>query len=91
MIVQFTPKGWTDYQHWVTNDRNGLQRLNALIEDSRRNLFKGLGKPEPLKGDLHGWWSRRITGDHRLVYRVVGSAGADQRVVIAACRYHYER
>ena len=91
MIVQFTPKGWADYQHWVENDRDVLQRLNLLIEDCRRHLFKGLGKPEPLKGDLQGWWSRRITGDHRLVYLIKGSANSDQRVVIATCRYHYER
>jgi toxin YoeB len=91
VIVQFTSKGWTDYQHWVANDRDVLQRLNALIEDARRNLFKGLGKPEPLKGDLQGWWSRRITGDHRLIYQIAGAVRVDQRVVIAACRYHYER
>lgn len=88
MKVHFTAEGWEDYQHWVRNDRETIARLNALIEDARRNLFKGLGKPEPLKGDLTGWWSRRITGDHRMVYRVAGS-GLDQRIEIAACRYHY--
>ena len=89
MKVHFTNEGWADYQHWVANDANTLGRVNALIEDTRRNLFKGLGKPEPLKGDLSGWWSRRITGDHRLVYRIEGKAGSDQRIEIAACRYHY--
>jgi len=67
-----------------------LARINLLIEDARRNLFKGLGKPEPLKGDLSDWWSRRISGEHRLVYRIVGKAGADQRIEIAMCRQHYE-
>lgn len=89
MKVHFTEDGWADYQHWVAADRDTLERLNQLIEDVRRNLFKGLGKPEPLKGDLSGWWSRRITGGHRLVYRIAGKAGTDQRVEIAACRYHY--
>ena len=89
MKVHFTDDGWSDYQHWVQNDQDLLRRTNALIEDARRNLFKGLGKPEPLKGDLRGWWSRRISGDHRLVYRIAGKAGVDQRIEIAACRYHY--
>ena len=89
MKVHFTEDGWSDYQHWVQNDQNMLGRTNALIEDARRTLFKGLGKPEPLKGDLRGWWSRRISGDHRLVYRIAGKAGVDQRIEIAACRYHY--
>jgi toxin YoeB len=63
--------------------------VNALIEDARRHPFAGLGKPEPLKGDLAGWWSRRITAEHRLVYRVQGRRGADQRIEAAQCRYHY--
>ena len=89
MKVHFTEDGWADYQHWVAADRDTLERLNQLIEDVRRNLLKGLGKPEPLKGDLSGWWSRRIKGGHRLVYRTAGEAGRDQRVEIVACRYHY--
>ena len=89
MKIHFTDDGWDDYQHWVRHDRAILERVNSLIEDARRNLFKGLGKPEPLKGDLSGWWSRRISGDHRLVYRIEGRAGTDQRIDIAACRYHY--
>ncbi len=88
MRVPFTPDGWSDYRHWAETDPEILKRVNALIEDCRRNLVRGLGKPEPLKGDLSGWWSRRITGDHRLVYRIEG-AGAEQRVVIVACRFHY--
>ena len=91
MRVHFTTEGWEDYQHWVATDIDVLRRLNQLIEDCRRNLFKGLGKPEPLKGVLQGWWSRRITGEHRFVYRIEGMTGVDQRLVVAACRYHYER
>lgn len=88
MKVHFTADAWADYRHWQDADRAILDRLNALIEDTRRSPFKGLGKPEPLKGPLSGWWSRRITGDHRLVYRVAGQ-GPEQRIEIAACRYHY--
>lgn len=88
MNILFTDAGWEDYQHWVDGDRDVLSKLNSLITDVRRSPFKGLGKPEPLQGNLSGWWSRRITGEHRLVYRIVGEGGG-QRIEIAACRYHY--
>jgi toxin YoeB len=84
----FTPNGWADYQHWIKTDRTMLARLNELLRDVRRDPFKGLGKPEPLKGDLSGWWSRRITQEHRLVYRVVGK-GEAQQIEVVACRQHY--
>jgi toxin YoeB len=84
----FTPNGWADYQHWIEADRVMLVRLNELLRDIRRDPFKGLGKPEPLKGDLSGWWSRRITQEHRLVYRVVGK-GEAQQIEVVACRQHY--
>ena len=89
MNLLFTETGWSDYLYWVENDTAILARLNAVIEDCRRRLFTGIGKPEPLKGDLSGWWSRRITGEHRLVYRIEGKPAVDQRIVISACRYHY--
>ena len=89
MKVWFTAEGWEDYLHWTTTDRDTHQRLNDLIEDTRRHPFTGLGKPEPLKGPLAGFWSRRITREHRLVYRVAGKAGEDQRVEVVQCRYHY--
>jgi toxin YoeB len=89
--VHFTDIAWQDYQHWVLHNDAILRKVNDLIEDARRRPFVGLGKPEPLKGDLAGWWSRRITGDHRLVYRVAGKRGADQRIEVASCRFHYER
>lgn len=79
---------WEDYQHWQQTDAKLLARLNGLIRDSMRQPFRGTGKPEPLKGDLSGWWSRRLTSEHRLVYRVSGS-GAAQSLEIAQCRYHY--
>ena len=67
-----------------------LRRINELIENARRTPFAGIGKPEPLKGEFSGWWSRRIDREHRLVYRVEGQADA-QTLVIAACRFHYGR
>lgn len=88
MKLVFAAAAWEDYQHWVTNDGKLLVRLNHLIEECRRSPFKGTGKPEPLRGDLQGWWSRRLTSEHRLVYRVAGS-GDEQRLEIAQCRFHY--
>jgi toxin YoeB len=87
--VHFSTNGRDDYQYWLENDSATLLRINALIKDARRNAFQGLGKPEALKGELSRWWSRRITGEHRLVYRVQGKAGQDQRIEILMCRNHY--
>jgi toxin YoeB len=86
--VVFSDEGWEDYLHWVENDPKILERLNALIEECRRSPFKGRGKPEPLKQDMKGWWSRRITGEDRLVYRVEGK-GRAQALEIIQCRFHY--
>lgn len=88
MRIAFTPDGWDDYLHWQKNDRETLRRVNELIRDAARTPFAGMGKPEPLKGNLKGWWSRRITGEHRIVYRVTGEGNA-QVLEIAACRFHY--
>jgi toxin YoeB len=86
--VVFDREAWAHYVQWQTEDGAALARINALIEDCRRSPFKGLGKPEPLRQNLSGWWSRRITGEHRLVYRVRGS-GNEQALEILSCRYHY--
>ncbi|MFD1883853.1 Txe/YoeB family addiction module toxin [Paracoccus pacificus] len=88
MKLIFSDGAWEDYLHWQNSDAKILQRLNELIKETQRNPFKGMGKPEPLKGDLSGWWSRRITQSDRFVYRVSGS-GQDQALEIAQCRYHY--
>jgi toxin YoeB len=84
----FSDQAWADYLHWQANDAATLDRVNALIKECQRTPFRGTGKPEPLKGDLKGWWSRRITLEDRLVYRVAGTGG-DQRLEVAQCRYHY--
>jgi toxin YoeB len=84
----FSPRAWEEYQHWIENDPIVHKRLNDLIKECKRTSFKGGGKPEPLKGDLQGFWSRRLTKEHRLVYRVKGK-DADQFLEIASCRFHY--
>lgn len=88
MKIVFSAHGWHDYLHWVEADPRILKRLNALIEECCRSPFRGTGKPEPLRGDLQGWWSRRLTHEDRLVYRVAGK-GDDQCLEIAQCRMHY--
>ena len=75
---------WADYLRWQQADRAILTRINALLRDISRNGDAGIGKPEPLKHGFQGYWSRRITDEHRLVYRIVGD-----EIRIAACRYHY--
>lgn len=88
MIITFRSAAWDDYVAWQTEDPKVLERINLLIEECRRDPFRGTGKPEPLRQNLTGWWSRRITGEHRLVYRVRG-AGDAQALEVLSCRYHY--
>jgi toxin YoeB len=84
----WTDRGWTDYTYWQDIDVKMLKRINEMIRDMRRSPFQGIGKPEPLRNDMSGWWSRRLTQEHRIVYRVTGS-GETQAIEIAACRFHY--
>jgi toxin YoeB len=84
MRLIFSERAWEDYQFWQRTDPKLLARLNALIKECERSPFQGIGKPEPLKGRLAGWWSRRLTQEHRLVYRVNEDA-----LQISQCRYHY--
>ena len=88
MRLVFADQAWDDYLHWQAADANTLERVNGLIRECMRTPFKGTGKPEPLRGELQGWWSRRTTLEDRLVYRVTGK-GPAQRLEIAQCRYHY--
>ncbi len=85
MRLMWLPGGWEDYLYWQQQDRKTLKRINELIRDTLRTPFSGIGKPEPLKGNLSGWWSRRISQEHRLVYRVEG-----KMLVILQCRFHYD-
>ncbi len=88
MRIVFDAEAWDDYLHWQATDRKMLARLNALIVECQRLPFTGTGKPEPLRKNLRGWWSRRIDREHRLLYRVTG-ATENQVLEIAQCRYHY--
>lgn len=83
--IRFTPTGWADYNTWAETDRKALLRINRLIEATTREPFTGLGKPEPLRHQYRGCWSRRIDDEHRLVCRIEGS-----HLVILQCRYHYD-
>lgn len=84
MILAWTEAAWNDYLWWQTKDRAAIKRVNRLIEDTTRHPFEGIGKPERLKQDLNGFWSRRITQEHRLVYAV-----DSETLTIIACRFHY--
>ena len=84
MKILFSSQAWDDYLYWQQTDRKVLKRINDLIREIARSPFAGVGKPEPLRHALAGYWSRRIDDEHRLVYKVDGDA-----VVIAQARYHY--
>jgi toxin YoeB len=86
--MRFSSRSWAEYLNLMAHDAKLFAKVNGLIEECRRDPFRGTGKPEPLGGNLSGWWSRRISQEHRLVYRIVGS-GAEQTLQVAQCRYHY--
>ena len=88
MKLTFDEVAWAQYVKWLEEDRKVVGRINTLIAECLRDPFRGTGKPEPLRQNLTGWWSRRITGEHRLVYRVRGS-GEGQALEVLSCRYHY--
>ena len=88
MKVVFSAEAWDDYLAWQRGEPETAERINELIQSARRTPFNGIGKPEPLKADLSGFLSRRITREHRLVYRVAGN-GDDQQIEVASCRLHY--
>ena len=82
--IRFVPDAWADYLYWQEQDNKTLKRLNSLITAAARDPFEGIGKPEPLKHALAGYWSRRITDEHRMVYKVDGDS-----MLLAQLRYHY--
>jgi toxin YoeB len=90
MDISFTPNGWEEFEYWINNDSDIVARIKDLIKSIRQDPFKGIGKPEPLRYDLKGYWSRRITGEHRIVYKISGTKGVDQKCIIIQCRFHYD-
>jgi toxin YoeB len=90
MQFVFTENGWDDFQYWLENDTTVAEKIKDLLNDIRKTPFQGLGKPEPLKYDLKGFWSRRITAEHRLVYGIEGKKGVNQQCIILQCRFHYD-
>ena len=85
MKLVWDERAWQDYLYWQTQDRKIVKRINALLHDIQRNGNDGIGKPEALKYGFRGYWSRRITDEHRLIYKVT-----NDQILIAQCRYHYE-
>lgn len=90
MNIDFTVYGWEDFAYWLETDKVITLKINELIKAIKQHRFKGIGKPEPLKHGLKGFWSRRITREHRLVYKVSGKRGVDQKCTIIQCRFHYD-
>ncbi len=86
MNLSFTPQSWEDYQYWLQADKKVVKRINELIKDTLRSPLEGIGKPEPLRQGLSGYWSRRITAEHRMVYRQVESG-----ILLIQLRYHYKK
>jgi len=85
MMLIFSDEAWEDYLYWQQHDKKILKKINKLIKEIQREPFKGIGEPEPLKYNWSGYWSRRITIEHRLVYKI-----QDDNLMIAQCRYHYK-
>lgn len=90
MRIEFTAHGWADPCHWLDADPAMADRIRDLIADIKRDPFKGLGEPEPLRHHLAGFWSRRINGEHRSVHALSGT-GPDQRLIALSCRFHYDQ
>jgi len=89
MNIVFTDEGWNDFEYWMDNDEETEKKIRDLLKEIKRTPFHGIGKPEALKYNLKGFWSRRITGEHRLVYQITGTKGKDQQCAIIQCRFHY--
>lgn len=90
MNFEFTENGWEEFTYWIETDTAIVEKIKELLQDIRKTPFQGIGKPEPLKHSLKGYWSRRITGEHRLVYKIEGKKGVDQKCFILQCRFHYD-
>jgi toxin YoeB len=91
MNIVFTEEAWEDFEYWMDNDAEAERKIRELLKDIKRTPFHGLGKPEPLKHNLKGFWSRRITGEHRLVYQISGTKGKDQQCAVIQSQFNYNK
>lgn len=85
MRILWEESAWEQYLVWQTEDKKTLKRINKIVKDIQRNMFEGIGKPEPLKDNYSGWWSRRIDEENRIVYKI-----NDDSIIIASCKGHYD-
>lgn len=90
MNFEFSNNAWKDFEYWLDTDVSIAKKIRELLKAVKQDPFRGLGKPEPLKHNLKGFWSRRITGEHRLVYKIYGTKGVDQKCIVIQCRFHYD-
>ena len=90
MNFEFTENGWEDFQCWIETDSSIVEKIKDLLNEIKKAPFQGTGKPEPLKHDLKGFWSRRITGEHRQVYKLEAKKRIDQKCYVIQCRFHYD-
>jgi len=90
MNFAFTLNAWEDFSYWIDTDEGIVVKIKELLNDIKKTPFAGMGKPEPLRYDLKGLWSRRISGEHRLVYKIEGKKGITQKCTIIQCRFHYD-
>ena len=86
MIISFVEKSWEDYNNWEKQDKKIFKKIQRLIKETLREPFSGIGKPEPLRANLKGYWSKRINDEHRFVYRV-----EENQLIIISCKFHYEK
>ncbi|SEQ89986.1 Txe/YoeB family addiction module toxin [Pedobacter rhizosphaerae] len=91
MKIVFTEQAWEEFEYWMDNDGEVEKKIRSLIKEIKRTPFHGMGKPEALKHNLKGLWSRRIKGEHRLFYQISGMKGKDQQCAVLQCRFHYDK
>ncbi len=84
MNISFTEEAWNDYEFWINTDKKMIKKINTILKNIKRNPFSGIGKPEPLRHELQGYWSRRINLEHRLVYKF-----ENNEILVLSCRFHY--
>lgn len=90
MNIEFTKNAWEDFEYWIEMDKDIVVKIKELLKSIKQTPFKGIGKPEPLRYGLKGFWSRRITQEHSLVYKISGKKRVDQKCFIIQCRFHYD-